>query len=113
MAGMYECNGRTVFLASIDDALELLQREHPESWDVVHFIRAELAEQEQDYNALIQEAKGWSDEDARVWEVGRDNVQECAQEAEAGLELLNAKRLDRKKLRDVFQNIVRVWNNNY
>lgn len=113
MAGIYECNGRSVFLASIDDALELLQNEHPESWDVVHFIRAELAEQEQDYDALIQEAKGWSDEDAKVWEVGRDNVYECMQEAEAGLELLNARRLDRNKLRSVFQNIVRVWNNNY
>lgn len=113
MAGMYECNGKSVFLASIDDALELLQNEHPESWDVVHFIRAELAEQEQDYDALIQEAKGWSDEDAKVWEAGRDNVYECMQEAEAGLELLNARRLDRNKLRSVFQNIVRVWNNNY
>lgn len=113
MAGMYECNGKSVFLASIDDALELLQKEHPESWDVVHFIRTELAEQEQDYDALIQEAKGWSDEDAKVWEVGRDNVYECMQEAEAGLELLNARRLDRNKLRSVFQNIVRVWNNNY
>ena len=113
MAGMYECNGRSVFLASIDDALELLQNEHPESWDVVHFIRSEMAEQEQDYDALIQEAKGWSDEDAKVWEVGRDNVYECMQEAEAGLELLNARRLDRNKLRSVFQNIVRVWNNNY
>lgn len=113
MAGMYECNGKSVFLASIDDALELLQNEHPESWDVVHFIRAELAEQEQDYDALIQEAKGWSDEDAKVWEAGRDNVYECMQEAEAGLELLNARRLDRNKLRSVFQNIVRVWKNNY
>lgn len=113
MAGMYECNGKSVFLASIDDALELLQNEHPESWDVVHFIRSEMAEQEQDYDALIQEAKGWSDEDAKVWEVGRDNVYECMQEAEAGLELLNARRLDRNKLRSVFQNIVRVWNNNY
>lgn len=113
MAGIYECNGRSVFLASIDDALELLQNEHPESWDVVHFIRTELAEQEQDYDALIQEAKGWSDEDAKVWEVGRDNVYECMQEAEAGLELLNARRLDRNKLRSVFQNIVRVWKNNY
>lgn len=113
MAGIYECNGRSVFLASIDDALELLQNEHPESWDVVHFIRSEMAEQEQDYDALIQEAKGWSDEDAKVWEVGRDNVYECMQEAEAGLELLNARRLDRNKLRSVFQNIVRVWNNNY
>ena len=113
MAGMYECNGKTVFLASIDDALELLQNEHPESWDVVHFIRSEMAEQEQDYDALIQEAKGWSDEDAKVWEAGRDNVYECMQEAEAGLELLNARRLDRNKLRSVFQNIVRVWNNNY
>lgn len=113
MAGMYECNGKSVFLASIDDALELLQNEHPESWDVVHFIRAELAEQEQDYDALIQEAKGWSDEDAKVWEAGRDNVYECMQEAEAGLELLNARRLDRNKLRSVFQNIVRVWNSNY
>lgn len=113
MAGIYECNGRSVFLASIDDALELLQNEHPESWDVVHFIRTELAEQEQDYDALIQEAKGWSDEDVKVWEAGRDNVYECMQEAEAGLELLNARRLDRNKLRSVFQNIVRVWNNNY
>ena len=113
MAGIYECNGRSVFLASIDDALELLQNEHPESWDVVHFIRSEMAEQEQDYEALIQEAKGWSDEDANVWEAGRDNVYECMQEAEAGLELLNARRLDRNKLRSVFQNIVRIWNNNY
>ena len=113
MAGMYECNGKSVFLASIDDALELLQKEHPESWDVVHFIRSEMAEQEQDYDALIQEAKGWSDEDAKVWEVGRDNVYECMQEAEAGMELLNARRLDRNKLRSAFQNIVRVWNNNY
>ena len=113
MAGMYECNGKSVFLASIDDALDLLQKEHPESWDVVHFIRSEMAEQEQDYDALIQEAKGWSDEEANVWEAGRDNVYECMQAAEAGLELLNARRLDRNKLRSVFQNIVRVWNNNY
>lgn len=109
--------GQNVACGSYDDALDALQRAYPDEWDAFHYIRRNICEIvdecEGQLNNLQEDYKEMETENFANWEQGRNLVLEASEIAEDALELLDARRLDKQKLRRALENIAAMFRRNY
>lgn len=109
--------GRHVPCGDYDDALDVLQSVYPDEWDAFHYIRRnmdEIAEEcAGELNNLQADYKELEEENSANWEKGRNLVLEASEMAQDALELLDARRLDKQKLRRALENIATMFQRNY
>lgn len=109
--------GRSVPCGDYDDALNALQSAYPEEWDAFHYIRRNVGdiidEAEGQLNNLQTDYKELEEENSANWEHSRDLVLEASEIAQDALELLDARRLDKQKLRSALEAIATMFQRNY
>lgn len=109
--------GRNIPCGDYDDALNALQSAYPEEWDAFHYIRRNVgdivAETEGQLNNLQTDYKELELENSANFEHGRDLVLEASEIAQDALELLDARRLDKQKLRRALEAIATMFHRNY
>ena len=109
--------GQSVPCGDYDDALNALQSAYPEEWDAFHYIRRNVGdiidEAEGQLNNLQTDYKELELENSANFEHGRDLVLEASEIAQDALELLDARRLDKQKLRSALEAIAAMFHKNY
>lgn len=109
--------GRSVPCGDYDDALNALQSAYPDEWDALHYIRRNVGdiidEAEGQLNNLKSDYKELELENSGNFEHGRDLVLEASEIAQDALELLDARRLDKQKLRSALEAIATMFYKNY
>lgn len=109
--------GRHVPCGDYNDALDVLQSAYPDEWDAFHYIRRDVDEILDDCAGSLANAysdyKELEEENSANWEKGRNLVLEASETAQDALELLDARRLDKQKLRMALENIATLFQKNY
>jgi len=109
--------GQSVPCGDYNDALDVLQGAYPDEWDAFHYIRRnmdEIAEEcTGELNNLKSDYKELELENSGNFEHGRDLVLEASEIAQDALELLDARRLDKQKLRRALEAIATMFHRNY
>lgn len=109
--------GQNVPCGDYDDALNALQFAYPDEWDAFHYIRRNVGdivdEADGQLNNLQSDYKELELENSGNFEHGRDLVLEASEIAQDALELLDARRLDKQKLRKALEAIATMFHRNY
>lgn len=109
--------GRSVPCGDYDDALNALQSAYPDEWDAFHYIRRNVDEIMAEQDGLLDNLKSdyeeLETENSGNFEHGRDLVLEASEIAQDALELLDARRLDKQKLRRALEAIATMFQRNY
>lgn len=114
---MINIAGRNIACGQYDDALDALQTAYPDEWDAFHYIRRNMdeiaAETESQLEILQNDYAELEKENSANWEMDRNIAIDARDMAEDALEILDARRLDKQKLRKVLENIATLFENNY
>ena len=104
-------------LAEIITMHSMFSRVHILEWDAFHYIRRNVGdiidEAEGQLNNLKSDYKELELESSGNFEHGRDLVLEASEIAQDALELLDARRLDKQKLRSALEAIAAMFHKNY